>query len=152
MEVDDRLRRAGRAARVLPETHVRLARRGDRDLVRPVVEEVGVRVGHREHRTRVAKHEVELVRARQCREGHGDRADLRRAKKRGDEARRIAEHERDSIARSDATVAQPECSGILHRREVAVAQRFAGVTERRAIAAAGRARGVGESAREIERG
>src|SRR5437867_3673385 len=73
------------AARVLPKRHVRLARRSGSDLARPVVEEVGVRVGDREGRTRVTKHEVELVGPRQCRKRDGDRADLRGAKKRGDE-------------------------------------------------------------------
>ena len=85
MKVDDRLRRAGRAARVLPKAHVRLARRGRRDRARPVVEEAGVRVGDREGRTRVAKHEIELLGPRVGRQRHRDRAELGRAKKRGDE-------------------------------------------------------------------
>ena len=85
MEVDDRLRRAGRAARVLPETHVVRAR-GRRHNGRGTVhEEVGVRVGDRERRAAVAQHDIELVGPHEGRERHRDRADLRGTEERGDE-------------------------------------------------------------------
>jgi len=152
MQVDDRLRRAGRTARILPEAHVVLARRGCGQLTGPVGEEIRVPVRDGQHGARVTHHEVELVGPRQRRERNRDGADLRGAEERGDELRRVAQDQRDAVAPPDIAIEEATPGQVLHRDDVAVAERLAAVAERRMIAAPGRARRIGQRVREVERG
>jgi hypothetical protein len=115
-------------------------------------EAVGVGFGDGDRGARIAQHERELIGPRERRERHGDRPELKRAKKCRDKGRRIAQHERDAVAAADATFVQQSGRAVLKRCELSVGQGVAAVPERRRTATAGRARGVGEGARQIERG